>query len=53
MAKRYFGVIPPIITPVDERENVDEKASESFSGIVSTADCTAYLSPDQMANAWH
>ena len=22
--KKYFGVIPPIITPVDERENVDE-----------------------------
>ncbi|MFA6507314.1 MAG: dihydrodipicolinate synthase family protein [Treponemataceae bacterium] len=22
--KKYFGVIPPIITPVDEKENVDE-----------------------------
>jgi 4-hydroxy-tetrahydrodipicolinate synthase len=25
MAKKYHGVIPPIITPVDENENVDEK----------------------------
>ncbi len=25
MAKKYVGVIPPIITPVDEYENVDEK----------------------------
>lgn len=25
MAKKYIGVIPPIITPVDEHENVDEK----------------------------
>lgn len=25
MAKYYHGVIPPIITPVDEKENVDEK----------------------------
>lgn len=25
MAKRYIGVIPPIITPIDEHENVDEK----------------------------
>jgi 4-hydroxy-tetrahydrodipicolinate synthase len=25
MAKKYIGVIPPIITPVDEQENVDEK----------------------------
>jgi 4-hydroxy-tetrahydrodipicolinate synthase len=25
MKKKYFGVIPPIITPVDEHENVDEK----------------------------
>lgn len=25
MPKKYHGVIPPIITPVDERENVDEK----------------------------
>lgn len=24
--KKYYGVIPPIITPIDERENVDEKA---------------------------
>ena len=24
MAKKCIGVIPPIITPVDERENVDE-----------------------------
>jgi 4-hydroxy-tetrahydrodipicolinate synthase len=23
--KKYYGVIPPIITPVDEHENVDEK----------------------------
>ena len=26
MAKKYHGIIPPIITPVDERENVDEEA---------------------------
>jgi 4-hydroxy-tetrahydrodipicolinate synthase len=25
MAKKYHGVIPPIITPVDENEDVDEK----------------------------
>jgi len=25
MNKKYFGVIPPIITPVDKRENVDEE----------------------------
>jgi 4-hydroxy-tetrahydrodipicolinate synthase len=25
MAKKYHGVIPPIITPVDSQENVDEK----------------------------
>jgi 4-hydroxy-tetrahydrodipicolinate synthase len=25
MAKKYHGVIPPIITPIDENENVDEK----------------------------
>ncbi|MDR3200099.1 MAG: dihydrodipicolinate synthase family protein [Spirochaetales bacterium] len=25
MPKKYHGVIPPIITPVDENENVDEK----------------------------
>lgn len=25
MTKKYIGVIPPIITPVDEHENVDEK----------------------------
>lgn len=25
MAKKIIGVIPPIITPVDEKENVDEK----------------------------
>ncbi len=25
MVKKYHGVIPPIITPVDERENVDEQ----------------------------
>jgi len=25
MRKKYHGVIPPIITPVDENENVDEK----------------------------
>lgn len=25
MAKKILGVIPPIITPVDEKENVDEK----------------------------
>lgn len=25
MAKKYIGVIPPIITPVDEHENVDEQ----------------------------
>ncbi|OCN00289.1 hypothetical protein A7X67_09500 [Clostridium sp. W14A] len=25
MSKKYYGVIPPIITPVDEKENVDEK----------------------------
>jgi 4-hydroxy-tetrahydrodipicolinate synthase len=25
MAKKYHGVIPPIITPVDENENIDEK----------------------------
>ena len=25
MPKKYVGVIPPIITPVDDRENVDEK----------------------------
>ena len=25
MPKKYYGVIPPIITPVDESENVDEK----------------------------
>ena len=25
MAKKYIGVIPPIVTPVDEHENVDEK----------------------------
>ena len=25
MEKKYHGVIPPIITPVDENENVDEK----------------------------
>lgn len=24
MAKKYIGVVPPIITPVDENENVDE-----------------------------
>ena len=24
--KKYYGVIPPIITPVDEQENVDEQA---------------------------
>ena len=24
--KKYYGVIPPIITPIDEHENVDEKA---------------------------
>ena len=24
MNKKYYGVIPPIITPVDEKENVDE-----------------------------
>ena len=26
MSKKYHGVIPPIITPVDEQENVDEKS---------------------------
>ncbi|QAT50112.1 dihydrodipicolinate synthase family protein [Caproiciproducens sp. NJN-50] len=25
MEKKYYGVIPPIITPVDEHENVDEE----------------------------
>lgn len=25
MNKKYYGVIPPIITPVDEKENVDEQ----------------------------
>lgn len=25
MEKKYFGVVPPIITPVDARENVDEE----------------------------
>lgn len=25
MDKKYFGVIPPIITPIDEHENVDEQ----------------------------
>ncbi|MDF1495301.1 dihydrodipicolinate synthase family protein [Caproiciproducens sp. CPB-2] len=25
MNKKYYGVIPPIITPVDEKENVDEE----------------------------
>jgi 4-hydroxy-tetrahydrodipicolinate synthase len=25
MKKKYYGVIPPIITPIDENENVDEK----------------------------
>ena len=25
MNKKYYGIIPPIITPVDERENVDEE----------------------------
>lgn len=26
MAKKYYGIIPPISTPIDERENVDEGA---------------------------
>lgn len=24
MAKKYYGIIPPVVTPVDERERVDE-----------------------------
>ncbi|MDR1933805.1 MAG: dihydrodipicolinate synthase family protein [Spirochaetales bacterium] len=31
MRKKYFGIIPPIITPVDENENVDEKG---FRGLL-------------------
>lgn len=26
MAKKFRGVVPPIVTPIDEHENVDEKA---------------------------
>ena len=26
MAKKFYGVVPPIVTPVDEQERVDEKA---------------------------
>ena len=26
MAKKFYGVVPPIVTPVDENEKVDEKA---------------------------
>lgn len=31
MKKKYFGIIPPIITPVDEKENVDE---QGFRGLL-------------------
>jgi 4-hydroxy-tetrahydrodipicolinate synthase len=30
MTKKYHGIIPPIITPVDENENVDEKGFRSL-----------------------
>ena len=26
MAKKFYGVVPPIVTPIDENEKVDEKA---------------------------
>lgn len=31
MKKKYYGIIPPIITPVDEKENVDE---QGFRGLL-------------------
>jgi len=31
LKKKYFGIIPPIITPVDEKENVDE---QGFRGLL-------------------
>jgi len=31
LKKKYYGIIPPIITPVDEKENVDE---QGFRGLL-------------------
>ena len=47
MLKKYHGIIPPIITPVDARENVDESGYRQL-----LEDCTAFWWPAPTARPW-
>ena len=46
MLKKYHGIIPPIITPVDARENVDESGyRQLLEYCVQGGLCLLYTSP--------
>ena len=53
MRKKIVGVIPPIITPVDKQERVDETGLRTLVITASTTDFMASLCAAPTGNAWH
>ena len=51
MKQKIYGVIPPISTPIDEHEHVDEKALRKLIDTASTRGCTASLCAVRTASA--